>query len=207
MNARDSANERGEVPAEDALEREWLDAIARGERGAIEALYGRYHARLVRFLSRHAVHRELIDEIINEVFWIVWRKADGFRGDSKIATWIIGITYRCMLKTLRHQNTQASWREERAVDPVVANAGLADNEESERRELRDWVARGLELLPSEQRMTIELAYYCGQSCEEIATIMDCAPGTVKARLFHARVRLRNLLPALGGEGDSCFNNG
>ena len=68
-------------------------------------------------------------------------------------------------------------------------------------ELRDWVQHGLDLLPTEQRMTIELAYFLGQSCEEIAQIMNCAVGTVKARMFHARVRLRNTLPSLGGEGD------
>ena len=38
----------------------------------------------------------------------------------------------------------------------------------------------------------------GESCEDIAAIMGCAVGTVKARMFHARVRLRTLLPALAG---------
>ena len=46
---------------------------------------------------------------------------------------------------------------------------------------------------------MELAYFLGQSCEEIAAIMNCATGTVKARMFHARLRLRNTLPALGGD--------
>jgi RNA polymerase sigma-70 factor (ECF subfamily) len=65
--------------------------------------------------------------------------------------------------------------------------------------MRDWVRHGLDLLPPEQRTTLELAYYLGQSCEEIARIMNCAVGTVKARMFHARVRMRNTLPALGGD--------
>ena len=64
--------------------------------------------------------------------------------------------------------------------------------------MRDWVGKGLRHLPLEQRTTLELAYYMGHSCEEIGEIMDCSVGTVKARMFHARVKLRNLLPALGG---------
>ena len=54
-------------------------------------------------------------------------------------------------------------------------------------------------LPSEQRLVLELAYSGGHSLDEIAAIMQCPLGTVKARLFHARVKLRNLLPELAGE--------
>ena len=64
---------------------------------------------------------------------------------------------------------------------------------------RDWLSQGLNSLPEEQRVTLELAYFMGESCEDIAAIMGCAVGTVKARMFHARVRLRNVLPALGGD--------
>jgi RNA polymerase sigma-70 factor (ECF subfamily) len=47
-------------------------------------------------------------------------------------------------------------------------------------------------------MTLELAYHMGHSMEEIAAITDCPVGTVKARMFHAREKLRQYLPALGG---------
>jgi len=53
-------------------------------------------------------------------------------------------------------------------------------------------------LPFEQRATMELAYFLGHSCEEIAAIMGCPVNTVKARMFQARIKLRNLLPTLGG---------
>jgi RNA polymerase sigma-70 factor (ECF subfamily) len=45
-------------------------------------------------------------------------------------------------------------------------------------------------------VVLELAYGGGHSLEEIAAIMQCPLGTVKARMFHARVKLRNLLPDL-----------
>lgn len=47
-----------------------------------------------------------------------------------------------------------------------------------------------------QRLVLELAYAGGHSLEEIAVITQSPVGTVKARMFHARVKLRNLLPAL-----------
>jgi RNA polymerase sigma-70 factor (ECF subfamily) len=48
-------------------------------------------------------------------------------------------------------------------------------------------------------MVLELTYLLGHSCEEIAAITDCPVNTVKTRMFHARRKLRELLPALSGE--------
>ncbi|MBL8298319.1 MAG: sigma-70 family RNA polymerase sigma factor [Rhodanobacteraceae bacterium] len=192
-------SEAGNAPAAteaegDALEQRLLAAVGRGDRVAFERLYLRQHALLARFIARHTARRDLVDEIINDAFWVVWCKAAEFRGDSKVGTWIIGITYRCMLKALR-QNVPVANAD---ADERLAAAG-ADTGETEQRELNDWVRRGLALLSPDQRMTMELAYYLGQSCEEIASIMNCATGTVKARMFHARLRLRNSLPGLGGD--------
>jgi RNA polymerase sigma-70 factor (ECF subfamily) len=65
-------------------------------------------------------------------------------------------------------------------------------------EVQDWLKHGLNQLPVEQRLTLELAYHMGHSLEEIAAITECPVGTVKARMFHAREKLRQYLPTLGG---------
>lgn len=198
----DAGNERAATEAEgDALERRLLAAVARGDRIAFERLYLRQHGLLARFIARHTARRDLVDEIINDAFWVVWRKAAEFRGDSKVGTWIIGIAYRCMLKALRQNAPTPEADADQAFDLTGSETG-----EAEQRELSDWIRRGLALLSSDQRMTMELAYYLGQSCDEIAGIMNCATGTVKARMFHARLRLRNSLPALGGDSADDATN-
>src|SRR2546430_7460478 len=53
-----------------------------------------YHRRLARFLTRLTSHFDVAEEIINDTFLIVWRKARDFRGDSQPSTWILGIAYR-----------------------------------------------------------------------------------------------------------------
>jgi len=180
--------EGGKEPA--ARDLQWLRRAGQGDRAAFERLYLHHYHRLARFLARHTARRDLVEEIVNETMWVVWRDANQFRGDAKVATWIFGIAYRCLMKTLRDRPV--------ASEPSTAlSEGTSDD--AEQVERSDWVRRGLLALPPEQRMTMELAYYLGQSCEEIAAIMDVAVGTVKARLFHARLRLRNTLPALGGE--------
>lgn len=190
--------------AEDAQARRWLRAAADGQRADFERLYRWMHPRLTRFLLRHLAKRDLVDDVINDAMLIVWRKAADFRGDSKVSTWITGIAYRCMLKALR-DGTPAQEIAEGAEGAPELDDTPAPDEPAAQHELRDWLARGLKTLPEEQRSTLLLAYAMGETCEAIADIMGCAVGTVKARLFHARLRLRNVLPELGGERPRTSN--
>ena len=176
-----------------------LRAVAAGSREAFTELYRRHHPRLARFLLRFTQRRDLVDDVINDAMWIVWRKAADFRGDAKVSTWVTGVAYRCMLKALREKLYADEVSESSLEGLSLEDLGGAAPSEQGDRELRDWIAQGLKQLPDDQRVTLELAYFMGESCEDIATIMGCAVGTVKSRLFHARVRLRNVLPQLGGE--------
>jgi RNA polymerase sigma-70 factor (ECF subfamily) len=168
-----------------------LVAIAAGDRRALEELYLSFHRRLARFLSRFTSRYENVEEIINDTFMVVWQSAKDFRNASQVSTWIIGIAYRTALKSFRRQKNHAAAQNledypEQTVDPTFDA------------ELNDWLNHGLSRLPMEQRLTLELAYHMGHSLEEIAAITDCPVGTVKARMFHAREKLRQYLPALSG---------
>jgi len=180
--AKNSAKER---------DKELLIAVAAGSRRALEELYLGYHRRLARFLSRFTSRYENVEEIINDTFMVVWQSAKDFRHASQVSTWIIGIAYRTALKSLRRQKNHAGAHSlddypEQSVDPMFET------------EVQDWLKQGLDQLPVEQRLTLELAYHMGHSLEEIAAITDCPVGTVKARMFHAREKLRLYLPNLSG---------
>ena len=68
----------------------------------------------------------------------------------------------------------------------------------EETDMQDWLSKGLVQLSSEQRMVVESVYYLGLSYNDIADIASCPIGTVKTRMFHARRRLKDLLPPLLG---------
>lgn len=184
---------------EDLRELGWIRAIAQGDQRAFEQLYLSYHAPLTGFLLHSTARRDLVDDVINETLWAVWRGASKFRGDARPRTWIISIAYRILMKQLRDRSREVPQGLRSSLDGEFPGATIEVDTSPERAEQHDWLAHGLSLLPDDQRMTIELAYLLGQSCEEIAEIMDCAIGTVKARMFRARVRLRNTLPGLAGE--------
>jgi RNA polymerase sigma-70 factor (ECF subfamily) len=181
------------APSSDAAERELLDRVAKlRDQAAFRTLYGNYHQRLSRLLTRMSVRREDIEEVVNDTFWVVWTKAGEFRGASQLSTWIIGIAYRRALNALRRAKLRPVADHEFDEDSVSVESTEKDETNQQ------WLALGLERLPVEQRMALELTYTLGHSCEEVAAILDCPVNTVKTRLFRARETLKQVLPALAG---------
>ena len=173
-------------------EAELLRRVAQCDRAAFHRLYLEYFGRLGRFLTRVTRQPEVIEEVINDTMLAVWNQAGQFRGDSRPSTWIFGIAYRVALKAVRRDTpfpTDPSMTDE------IEDAGIADGL-LRHAEIDDWLQQGLGQLSAEHRMAIELAYYMGMSCDEIATITDCPVGTVKTRIFHARLHLRRILNLL-----------
>ena len=169
-----------------------IAAVAQRDQTAFRELHLRYHRRIARFVAASFPRCTATEEIINDTLWIVWQSAGQFKGASKISTWIMGIAYNVGLKSLRksgHQLAGLGTRQDVRAAP--------HNPESQR-DLREWVAAGLARLPNEQRTVLELAYHLGQSCAEIAEIMNCPVGTVKTRMHYGRLKLKLLLPNLAG---------
>jgi len=89
---------------------ELISRIAAGDRKAFEELYGLYHRRLARFLTRLTKRYDVAEEVINDTFYIVWRKAGDFRGDSQPSTWILGIAYRKARNAFRSSSRTLAFR-------------------------------------------------------------------------------------------------
>jgi RNA polymerase sigma-70 factor (ECF subfamily) len=178
-------------PAEgsgDDRELQLLRRVAQQDREAFKELYFIYHRRLLRFVMRMTSRQDLAEEVLNDTMWIVWKKAGEFRAASQVSTWILGIAYRQTLSTSRRTQFNAQFNGS-SVEPEELEVATADDAQLQA-ETREWLDQGLAQLPLEQRMVMELTYFLGHSCEEIAGIMDCPVNTVKTRMFHARRKLR-----------------
>lgn len=189
MEAADAVRAPDALPAALASDAELLARIVDGDRPAFRLLYLRYHARLYRFVLR-LIHRpELTEEVVNDVMLTVWQKADQFRGDAAVATWLFGIAYRRGLKTLRRWPlpVDPAARPESADPAAVPERAVDQDLEAVR------LQRGLAQLSPEHRAVVELTYFFGHSCAEVAAIVNCPVNTVKTRLFHARRRLQDWL--------------
>jgi RNA polymerase sigma factor (sigma-70 family) len=154
---------------------------------AFETLYRRYHPRLVRFLQGMTRRPLLVEEILDDTMLVVWRRARTYDPAAKVSTWIFGIAYRQALKALRRTDEVLEYRsEEHDGEQPDADPGAALHRHQQRRQ----IDRALATLSADHRAVIEMTYYLGYSCRDIAQIMDCPVDTVKTRMFHARRHMR-----------------
>jgi|HubBroStandDraft_3_1064219.scaffolds.fasta_scaffold02235_2 RNA polymerase sigma factor (sigma-70 family) len=180
-------------------ETDLLRRIAAQDRSAFELIYGLYYRRLFAYILKITRRAELVEEVLNDVMLVIWRKAGSFDGRSRPSTWIFGIAYHKALKALSQRvgapstPTGPGGEEERA-EPISEEQ---PDSLAERRELASTLGRALHSLSPEQRAVVELTYFQELSYQEIAEIVGCPVNTVKTRMFHARRRLKQLLPGMG----------
>lgn len=164
-----------------------LDLIAeKRDKHALSELYDRYRHSLGGFLRRKLFEDKLVDEVYNDVMMTLWQKADTFRGDSKVSTWIFGIAYRTCLSHTRKETKHTA-----AVVDYELEAMAEDQESSLVEALRAAITE----LSEDHKTVVEMAYYFGHSIAEIAEVMNCPENTVKTRLFHARQKLKAIMQA------------
>jgi len=183
------------VPAPEADEVRLVAAAAGGDLRAFEALYRIYQPRLTRFLERMMRRPSLVDEVLDDTLLVVWHRAASYNGRSKVSTWIFAIAYRKALKALQRFDEPV---DDDGAD-LRAEPGPGPEQQLSHEQLRLGLLRALQGLSAEQRAVVDLTYFHGLGYREIADIVDCPIDTVKTRMFHARRRLKTLLP--GGRED------
>jgi RNA polymerase sigma-70 factor (ECF subfamily) len=169
---------------------ELLSRVRRGDRGAFSVLYRHYHARLYGYLLRLLANPAMVEEVLDDVMFVVWTDARKFRGTAAVSSWIFGIAYRKALTAIRTDRRYQS-----CLDRNANTEGVA----GELTQHAEWIHAGLSQLSPDHRQVLELTYYGGFSYQEIADIAGCPVNTVKTRMFHARRRMKVLLPALAGQ--------
>jgi RNA polymerase sigma-70 factor (ECF subfamily) len=175
-----------------------LAEIAGGSRLAMRNLYLRYERRVFRFVMRMVGDRCLAEEVLSEVFFDVWKKADHFQGRSAVSTWLLGIARHKALTAAAAKSRPFESLDSAAamsvVDPTAdPDAAMLD------RERGVILRRCLEALSPEHREIIDLVYYQEKTIRQIADLLAIPENTVKTRMFYARKRLAALVEAAGAD--------
>ena len=157
----------------------------RGEEAA-RRLYRTYGRELFGFAFQRLGDRALAEELVQDVFTRVWRKAadyDPSRGS--VRTWLYGIARNAVIDAERHRARRP---------PVAPHADDGRNDPTdepiERALLRWQVAQAFERLTPEHREVLRLGHFGGLSVREIASLTGVAEGTVKSRTYYAMRSLR-----------------
>lgn len=171
-------------------ERRLIAETAAGDSKAFEQLYQLYFSRLYQFIFHIIRRQDCIEEIINDVMYVVWEKASTYNQVCRPSTWILGIAYLKALKSIE----QSLIREERSAEfndelNYFPDSGAQWVSELE---VSNWLEVAFDKLSPEQRAVVEMTYYQGLHYNEISEIMQCPENTVKTRMFHARKILTKL---------------
>jgi hypothetical protein len=94
------------TPNQGASDTALVKAIAGGDRRAMQMLYTRHNVRVYRFILRLINDRSLAEDLVNEVFLVVWRQAEGFKAKSEVSTWLLAIARYKALSAIRRRSDE-----------------------------------------------------------------------------------------------------
>jgi RNA polymerase sigma-70 factor (ECF subfamily) len=168
-----------------------IQKIVQRDESALAALYDRYASLLSSLLNRILRDKQASEEILQDVFFQLWRNAAQFDpARGSLPGWLAVIARNRAISRLRRHNPSEG--EELLETTVIVPANLENA--LAQQQLLGRVKSALENLSSEQRAAIELAYFEGLTHSEIASKTGDPLGTVKTRIRSAVESLkRNLL--------------
>ncbi|MBK9033007.1 MAG: sigma-70 family RNA polymerase sigma factor [Myxococcales bacterium] len=179
---------RPEAAATDDDDVALIRAMAGGDRAALAALYDRHAPVLMALALRILKHRGEAEDLLHDVFLEVWRAAkdyDGKRG--RVRTWLVIRMRSRALDVVKSARVARRSSDDEVVERVVADDDPSAGADRAR------VRAALAEVPAEQRAVLELAYFDGLSCAEIAGKLAVPIGTVKSRLAAGLAKLRTTL--------------
>jgi RNA polymerase sigma-70 factor (ECF subfamily) len=167
-----------------------LRGVARGDEGALAALYDRHAGWLTVRLTRRCAVPDVVDHAVQDTFLALWREAVAYRGGGDVAAFIWGIGIRRLIDLVRREGGSRRRLPWRVAEPqVVVSAEdqvLAGIEHGR-------LGQALAGLSPELRAAIEATLLDGLTCAEAAVLLGVAEGTVKSRCYRARQALRAAL--------------
>ena len=171
-----------------------LAQVAGGDRLAMRNLYLRHERRVFRFVLRMLGDRGLAEDVLSEVFFEVWKKAEQFQGRSSVSTWLLGI---CRHKALTAANRRPTESIDSETAMNIVDPANTPEAELSQKDTGSVIRRCLAALSPEHAEMIDLVYYQEKSIKEIVEILGIPENTVKTRMFYARKRLAALVAAEG----------
>ncbi|MCE2611492.1 RNA polymerase sigma factor [Flavobacteriaceae bacterium D16] len=167
--------------------------LKEGDKQALRSLIELYK-HMVYTLALRIVHNEEdAEEVSQDTFIKAYQSIEGFKGDSKLSTWLYRIAYHRSLDYIKKnkrkpQTTTLEWEE-------VSNIQMAEKvwDHMEAMEKRQVIRRALGKLPGEDGVILSLFYFESLSLKEISGVLNISVNSVKVKLHRSRKRLAALL--------------
>jgi RNA polymerase sigma-70 factor, ECF subfamily len=154
-----------------------------GDNAAFDALFDRYRDPIWRFFRRRFADVRRAEELTQETFLAVVRGAPRYEPRSAFRSYLFGIAFN-VLSASRREDRRGAMTPLDGVEPVASGSDAT---------AVLWVRQALAELDEHEREVLMLREYDQLSYDEIAQVLGIAVGTVRSRLFRARLALKEKL--------------
>jgi RNA polymerase sigma-70 factor, ECF subfamily len=162
-----------------------LARVQNGNEQAMGVIYDRYSRIVYSVALRVLRDPASAEDILQDIFLQVWRRPASFvSARGSLGGWLAVVTRNRSIDALRRKRPTDS------VEDIVLSSGFNLAEDSERTLMIEKARRVINLLPAEQRKTLEMAFFDGLTHAEIAEMTGDPLGTVKTRIRSALTALR-----------------
>jgi RNA polymerase sigma-70 factor, ECF subfamily len=169
-----------------------LCAIAEEDQRAVALLYQRRSSLVYSFLMRMLGNRAEAEEVLQDTFIRLWKRAKDYDKDRSSATaWLLMLARGLAMDKLRARARRSATvtAYEREVSSLEFEE-ITGSRRLENKELAEICRAALNSLPENQSRALQLAFLRGWTHEEIAQVQGEALGTVKARIHRGLIALR-----------------
>lgn len=163
------------------------ERLNQGQPEALEDAYRTLGPLVMSYLSRYVPQPD-IEDVMQRVFYEVWRVHERYDPDRSLRGWVLGIARKRAIDHLRKRRDVVV-----PLDSMREITGDDGREVADRIVWADEVRSALDLLPDMQREVIEMAYFDGYTQSEVSTALGIPLGTVKTRTARGLQRLAGLL--------------
>lgn len=193
MAERDPADD---IPMAGSFEADLMAVGRERDRAAFARLFEHYAPRLKSFLRRGRLSEAALDDLVQDVFVNLWRRASTYDPvKASASTWIYTIARNRRIDLARRARPEVDLDDPALVIEEADDAPLPD-EATGQGEMARLLGAAVADLPPEQSDIVSLAYYKDMSHSEIAAELDLPLGTVKSRLRLALGKLRQNMDGL-----------
>src|SRR6202140_1428577 len=177
-----------------------LGAAKRGNSGWFEMLCKQSANMVFRVARRMMRNNEDAEDVLHESFQQAFIHLNSFNGDSRFSTWLSRIAINAALMKMRKKQhlwdvalDDSAETEELSSRLDVEDQGLNPEQLYAQMEWQRMLTEAMNELTPGMRKAIELSELDERSGEETARIMGISVSAVKARVFHGRRKLREIL--------------
>jgi len=152
---------------------------------AFEVLVSTYKERLYWHVRRIVLNHDDADDVLQNTFIKVYRNIEGFKGDSKLFSWMYRIATNESLSFLKQQSRKLGLNDGAYQDRLVAQLEADVYFEGDAIQLQ--LQKAIASLPEKQRLVFNMKYFEELKYEEISEILDTSVGGLKAS-YHLAVK-------------------